>query len=136
MKTSRSTVRSRAVGGEELAEKVRAISLEIYRRAAAYAEPRGIILADTKFEFGLVGKEFDLDWSRPCPGLSLRFWPADGYLPGRAQPSYDKQYVRDYLERIGWNKQPPGPQLPPEVVAATREKYREAYWQLTGYELS
>jgi phosphoribosylaminoimidazole-succinocarboxamide synthase len=122
------------VGGE-LAEKVRSISLEIYRRAAAYAEPRGIILADTKFEFGLVGKE--LIWiDEALTPDSSRFWPADGYEPGRAQPSYDKQYVRDYLERIGWNKQPPGPDLPPDVVAATREKYREAYWQLTGHELS
>jgi phosphoribosylaminoimidazole-succinocarboxamide synthase len=121
--------------GAELAEKVRAISLEIYRRAAAYAEPRGIILADTKFEFGLVEKE--LIWiDEALTPDSSRFWPADGYLPGRAQPSYDKQYVRDYLERIGWNKQPPGPDLPPDVVAATREKYREAYRQLTGHELS
>ncbi len=123
-----------ALIGKELAEKVRAVSLEIYRRAAAYAEPRGIILADTKFEFGVVGKE--LIWiDEALTPDSSRFWPADGYQPGRAQPSYDKQYVRDYLERIGWNKQPPGPDLPPDVVAATREKYREAYWQLTGYEL-
>ena len=121
--------------GGELAEKVRSISLEIYRRAAAYAEPRGIILADTKFEFGLVGKE--LIWiDEALTPDSSRFWPANGYQPGRAQPSYDKQYVRDYLERIGWNKQPPGPDLPLDVVAATREKYREAYRQLTGHELS
>jgi phosphoribosylaminoimidazole-succinocarboxamide synthase len=121
--------------GAELAEKVRAVSLEIYRRAAAYAEPRGIILADTKFEFGLIGDE--LIWiDEALTPDSSRFWPADGYQPGRAQPSYDKQYVRDYLERIGWNKQPPGPDLPPDVVAATREKYREAYRQLTGQELS
>jgi phosphoribosylaminoimidazole-succinocarboxamide synthase len=121
--------------GAELAEKVRIISLEIYRRAAAYAEPRGIILADTKFEFGLIGNE--LIWiDEALTPDSSRFWPADGYQPGRAQPSYDKQYVRDYLERIGWNKQPPGPDLPYDVVAATREKYREAYRQLTGQELS
>jgi phosphoribosylaminoimidazole-succinocarboxamide synthase len=132
--------------GAELAEKVRAISLEIYRRAAAYAEPRGIILADTKFEFGLIGG--DGSGVRLGPGAELiwfdealtpdssRFWPAADYEPGRAQPSYDKQFVRDYLERIGWNKQPPGPDLPPEVVAATREKYREAYEQLTGHELN
>jgi phosphoribosylaminoimidazole-succinocarboxamide synthase len=121
--------------GPELAEKVRAISLEIYRRAAAYAEPRGIILADTKFEFGLLGNE--LIWiDEALTPDSSRFWPAEGYQPGRAQPSYDKQYVRDYLERIGWNKQPPGPNLPADVVAATREKYREAYRQLTGHELS
>lgn len=132
--------------GGELAEKVRSISLEIYRRAVAYAEPRGIILADTKFEFGLIGKEGSGTSSGPGDVLiwidealtpdSSRFWPADGYQPGRAQPSYDKQYVRDYLERIGWNKQAPGPELPADVVAATREKYREAYTQLTGHELS
>jgi phosphoribosylaminoimidazole-succinocarboxamide synthase len=120
--------------GAELAERVRAVSLEIYRRAVAYAEPRGIILADTKFEFGLIGNE--LIWiDEALTPDSSRFWPADGYQAGRAQPSYDKQYVRDYLERIGWNKQPPGPALPSEVVAATRDKYREAYRQLTGHEL-
>jgi phosphoribosylaminoimidazole-succinocarboxamide synthase len=120
--------------GAGLAERVRAVSLEIYRRAAAYAEPRGIILADTKFEFGLVGDE--LIWiDEALTPDSSRFWPADVYQPGRAQPSYDKQFVRDYLERIGWQKQPPGPDLPPEVVAATSEKYREAYRQLTGHVL-
>jgi phosphoribosylaminoimidazole-succinocarboxamide synthase len=120
--------------GGELAERVRAVSLEIYRRAAAYAEPRGIILADTKFEFGLVGDQ--LIWiDEALTPDSSRFWPAEGYQPGRAQPSFDKQYVRDYLERIGWNKQPPGPELPAEVVQATRAKYREAYRQLTGHEL-
>jgi phosphoribosylaminoimidazole-succinocarboxamide synthase len=120
--------------GGELAERVRGVSLDIYRRAAAYAEPRGIILADTKFEFGLVGDQ--LIWiDEALTPDSSRFWPADGYQLGRAQPSFDKQYVRDYLERIGWNKQPPGPELPPEVVEATRAKYREAYRQLTGQEL-
>lgn len=137
------------VGGE-LAERVRAVSLDIYRRAVAYAEPRGIILADTKFEFGTiapndggVGRGDDradnkdqLIWiDEALTPDSSRFWPADGYQPGRAQPSYDKQYVRDHLERIGWNKQSPGPELPPDVVAATRDKYREAYRQLTGHEL-
>ena len=123
--------------GGELAERVRAVSLEIYRRAAAYAEPRGIILADTKFEFGLSQSERELIWiDEALTPDSSRFWPADGYGPGRAQPSFDKQYVRDYLERIGWNKQAPGPELPPEVVAATRLKYREAYRQLAGHELS
>ena len=120
--------------GGEVAEHVRAVSLEIYRRAAGYAEPRGIILADTKFEFGLAGGQ--LIWiDEALTPDSSRFWPADGYQPGRAQPSFDKQYVRDYLERIGWNKQPPGPELPPEVVEATRARYREAYRQLTGHEL-
>ena len=123
--------------GGELAERVRAISLEIYRRAAAYAEPRGIILADTKFEFGLSEPERQLIWiDEALTPDSSRFWPADSYRPGRAQPSFDKQYVRDYLERIGWDKQPPGPELPPEVVTATRSKYREAYRQLAGHELS
>jgi phosphoribosylaminoimidazole-succinocarboxamide synthase len=131
--------------GGELAEKVRSISMEIYRRAAAYAEPRGIILADTKFEFGLAGDNGSGRYAEPRGTLiwidealtpdSSRFWPADGYQPGCAQPSFDKQYVRDYLERIGWNKQPPGPELPPEVVGATRARYREAFRQLTGHEL-
>ena len=121
------------VGGG-LAERVRAVSLEIYRRAAAYAEPRGIIVADTKFEFGLDGDQ--LIWiDEALTPDSSRFWPAAGYQPGHAQPSFDKQYVRDYLERIGWNKQPPGPKLPLDVVAATRAKYREAYRLLTGHEL-
>ncbi len=124
-----------ALLGGPLAERVRAVSLEIYRQAAAYAEPRGIILADTKFEFGLIGDE--LIWiDEALTPDSSRFWPAEGYQPGRSQPSYDKQFVRDYLERIGWNKQPPGPELPPEVVAATRAKYREAYRQLAGRELA
>lgn len=120
--------------GVALAERIRAISLEIYRRAAGFAEPRGILLADTKFEFGLVGEE--LVWiDEALTPDSSRFWPAEGYQPGRSQPSYDKQFVRDYLERIGWSKQPPGPALPPDVVAATRAKYREAYRQLVGREL-
>jgi phosphoribosylaminoimidazole-succinocarboxamide synthase len=121
------------IGGAR-AEQLRAISLELYRRAVAYAEPRGILLADTKFEFGLIGDE--LIWiDEALTPDSSRFWPAAGYAPGRAQPSFDKQYVRDYLERIGWNKQPPGPELPPDVVAATQSKYREAYRLLTGNEL-
>lgn len=121
------------VGGK-MAERVRDVSLEIYRRGAALAEPRGIILADTKFEFGLLGGE--LLWiDEALTPDSSRFWPAGQYKPGGPQPSFDKQYVRDYLERIGWNKQPPGPELPEEVVAATRAKYREAYRILTGRDL-
>jgi phosphoribosylaminoimidazole-succinocarboxamide synthase len=120
--------------GKELAERVRAISLEIYRRASAYAEPRGILLADTKFEFGLVHN--DLIWiDEALTPDSSRFWPAAQYKPGGPQPSFDKQFVRDYLERIQWSKTPPGPELPPEVVAATRAKYREAYRILAGREL-
>ena len=122
------------IGGER-AEQIRDISLEIYRRAAAYAEPRGILLADTKFEFGLIGDE--LIWiDEALTPDSSRFWPASGYIPGRPQPSFDKQYVRDYLETIGWNKQPPGPELPQKAVDATRAKYREAYRLLTGRELA
>lgn len=120
--------------GAPLAERVRAVSLEIYRRAAAYAEPRGIILADTKFEFGLLGDE--LIWiDEALTPDSSRFWPAASYKPGGPQPSFDKQYVRDYLEQIGWSKRPPGPELPPDVVAATRAKYREAHRLLVGREL-
>jgi phosphoribosylaminoimidazole-succinocarboxamide synthase len=121
------------VGGDQ-ADQLRSISLQIYRRAAAYAEPRGILIADTKFEFGLVGDE--LIWiDEALTPDSSRFWPARGYQPGCSQPSFDKQYVRDYLESIGWNKQPPGPQLPPDVVERTRAKYREAYRMLAGLEL-
>ena len=121
------------IGGPR-AEQLRAVSLEIYRRAAAYAEPRGILLADTKFEFGLIGD--DLIWiDEALTPDSSRFWPAAGYAPGQPQPSFDKQYVRDYLEQIGWNKLPPGPELPGNVVAGTQSKYREAYRLLTGHEL-
>ncbi len=120
--------------GKELAEKVRAVSLEIYRRAADYAEPRGVILADTKFEFGLLGN--GLIWiDEALTPDSSRFWAAAQYNPGGPQPSFDKQFVRDYLERIRWPKTPPGPELPAEVVAATRAKYREAFRLLAGREL-
>jgi phosphoribosylaminoimidazole-succinocarboxamide synthase len=120
--------------GKELAEKVRYISLELYRRAAAYSEPRGIILADTKFEFGLLDNE--LIWiDEALTPDSSRFWPAAHYSPGGPQASFDKQFVRDYLERMQWPKAPPGPELPPEVVEATRAKYREAYRVLAGHEL-
>jgi phosphoribosylaminoimidazole-succinocarboxamide synthase len=120
--------------GKGLAEKVRAVSLEIYRRAAAYAEPRRVILADTKFEFGLLNNEVIWIDEALTPDSS-RFWPAAQYNPGGPQPSFDKQFVRDYLERIQWPKTPPGPELPPEVVAATRAKYREAYRILAGRKL-
>ena len=124
-----------ALIGKELAEKVRAVSLEIYRRAAAYAEPRGVILADTKFEFGLLNN--GLIWiDEALTPDSSRFWPAAQYNPGASQPSFDKQFVRDYLERIHWPKTPPGPELPAEVVAATRAKYREAFRILAGRELN
>jgi len=120
--------------GNECARAVRDVSLEIYRRAATYAEPRGILLADTKFEFGLLKDE--LIWiDEALTPDSSRFWPAMQYEPGGPQASFDKQFVRDYLESIDWPKTPPGPELPPEVVAATRGKYREAYRILTGREL-
>jgi phosphoribosylaminoimidazole-succinocarboxamide synthase len=126
--------RAAALIGDERARQVRDVSLEIYRRAAAYAEPRGILLADTKFEFGLLGDE--LIWiDEALTPDSSRFWPAAQYQPGGPQPSFDKQFVRDYLESIHWPKTPPGPELPPEVVSATRGKYREAYRILTGREL-
>ena len=120
--------------GNGLADKVRAVSLEIYRRAASYAEPRGVLVADTKFEFGLLND--DLIWiDEALTPDSSRFWPAAQYQPGGPQPSFDKQFVRDYLERIQWPKTPPGPELPPEAVAATRARYREAYRLLAGREL-
>ena len=120
--------------GHELAARLRDITLEVYRRASEFAAERGIIIADTKLEFGLDNGE--LVWiDEALTPDSSRFWPADSYEPGKAQPSFDKQYVRDYLERIGWNKQPPAPALPADVVNATRAKYREAYKRLTGHEL-
>ena len=121
--------------GLPLAEKLRDTSLTLYRRAVEHAAARGIIIADTKFEFGLLGKE--LIWiDEALTPDSSRFWPADEYEPGKAQPSFDKQYVRDYLERIGWNKLPPGPELPADVVTGTTNKYRESYQRITGHALS
>lgn len=120
--------------GEELASRLRDITLEVYRRASDFAAERGIIIADTKLEFGIDHGE--LVWiDEALTPDSSRFWPADSYGPGKPQPSFDKQYVRDYLERIGWAKQPPAPALPADVVSATRAKYREAYKRLTGHEL-
>ncbi len=120
--------------GRKLAERLRDTSLEIYKRAVEHASARGIIIADTKFEFGLEGDQ--LIWiDEALTPDSSRFWPASEYQPGRSQPSFDKQYVRDYLEKIGWNKQPPAPPLPPEVVKATTAKYREAYERITGHAL-
>jgi len=120
--------------GQELSQKLRDVTLKIYTKAADYARTKGIIIADTKFEFGITSKGITLADEVLTPDSS-RFWPADKYQPGRAQDSYDKQYVRDYLEEIRWNKQPPAPALPPEVARKTSEKYLEAYHQLTGREL-
>jgi len=123
-----------ALIGKDLVERIRDISLDIYVRAAKHAEPRGIILADTKFEFGLLNGQ--LLWiDEALTPDSSRFWSAALYSPGGAQPSFDKQFVRDYLERMRWPKTPPGPELPPEIVAATRAKYREAFRILAGHEL-
>jgi len=117
--------------GEKIARKVRDVSIRLYTAAAELARTRGVIIADTKFEFGLVGDELILIDEVLTPDSS-RFWPAEGYKPGRTQPSFDKQYVRDYLESIGWNKQPPAPELPAHVVESTLLKYREALYRLTG----
>ena len=113
---------------------MRDISLKVYRKAATYAADRGIIIADTKFEFGRTAKGLVLAEEVLTPDSS-RFWPADRYRPGQAQESFDKQYVRDYLEQIRWNKQPPAPALPPEVAQRTSDKYVEAYRRLSGREL-
>lgn len=121
--------------GEELSRQLRDATLKIYTKAADYARTRGIIIADTKFEFGMTGKGITLADEVLTPDSS-RFWPADKYQPGATQESYDKQFVRDYLEEIRWNKQPPAPALPPEVARRTSEKYVEAYEQLTGLKLN
>jgi phosphoribosylaminoimidazole-succinocarboxamide synthase len=125
---------ARTVGGQ-LAEELRARTLRIYQKASEYARSRGLILADTKFEFGLLGEELQLIDEVLTPDSS-RFWGVDDYQPGRGQPAFDKQFVRDYLESSGWNKQPPAPALPAEVVQATRQRYLQAYKRLTGKELS
>jgi len=120
--------------GEDIANQARDASLKIYNYARDYARKRGIIIADTKFEFGLFNGELILIDEVLTPDSS-RFWPADQYQPGKGQPSYDKQFVRDYLETLVWNKTPPAPPLPAEVVAKTQAKYLEAYERLTGKPL-
>lgn len=120
--------------GADIAEKARAASMKIYHFARDYARQRGIIIADTKFEFGLLDGKLILIDEVLTPDSS-RFWPADQYAPGKSQPSFDKQFVRDYLETLDWNKTPPGPMLPAEVVAKTTAKYLEAYEKLTGKKL-
>jgi phosphoribosylaminoimidazole-succinocarboxamide synthase len=120
--------------GDALADRLRGLTLEVYSRAAKYAETRGIIIADTKFEFGFIGEQLVLADEVLTPDSS-RFWPRASYQLGGPQASYDKQYVRDYLESIHWNKQPPAPALPSDVVEHTSEKYREAYRVLTGKPL-
>jgi phosphoribosylaminoimidazole-succinocarboxamide synthase len=132
--------------GKRVLDRVRDLTLRLYAEGAAHAESCGIIVADTKFEFGLLPLDESGGDGRPVEDRiilidevltpdSSRFWPGDSYHPGGAQPSFDKQFVRDYLERIRWNKQPPVPSLPDDVVAKTREKYVEAFRRLTGREL-
>ena len=121
--------------GAELIARLRDLTLELYAHGAAHAEQRGIIVADTKFEFGLAangGRDEIVLIDEALTPDSSRFWPRDRYAPGRGQASFDKQYVRDYLDEIQWNRQPPAPELPPDVVERTRNKYREAYRLLTG----
>ena len=123
------------IGDLHLMEELRRISIEIYRRAADHAAERGVIVADTKFEFGSSpGAEIVLGDEVLTPDSS-RFWPSDEYEPGHSQPSFDKQYVRDYSDSVGWDHTPPGPELPDEVVQNTRAKYVEAYEQITGRNL-
>jgi phosphoribosylaminoimidazole-succinocarboxamide synthase len=118
----------------EQSRRLRDVSLQLYTKAAEYARQKGIIIADTKFEFGITPEGITLADEVLTPDSS-RFWPADKYQPGKAQDSFDKQYVRDYLEEIRWNKQPPAPSLPQEVAGKTSEKYVEAYSRLTGRKL-
>ena len=125
----------RLIGADTIA-RLRALTLSLYAFGAAHAESRGIILADTKFEFGLTPSGDIILIDEVMTPDSSRYWPKDQYEPGRGQPSFDKQFVRDYLEQIRWNKQPPVPSLPDEVVARTREKYIEAFTRLSGKELA
>lgn len=123
-----------AMIGKNTAAALRDQSIAVYSRAREYGESRGVMIADTKFEWGVYGGEIILIDEVLTPDSS-RFWPTDGYVPGHPQPSYDKQYVRDYLEHTGWNKMPPPPHLPSEVIARTVEKYHEAYQRLAGRSL-
>jgi phosphoribosylaminoimidazole-succinocarboxamide synthase len=127
--------RTAEIVGADLAAQLRDLTLAIYSTASAYALTRGILLADTKFEFGFLGDQLILGDEVLTPDSS-RFWPADLYQPGGAQPSFDKQFVRDYLETLTWDKRPPAPELPAEIVRKTQEKYLEAYSRLTGRSLT
>jgi phosphoribosylaminoimidazole-succinocarboxamide synthase len=121
--------------GIDLTSRLRDLTLALYAHGAAHAESQGIILADTKFEFGLTDSGEIILIDEVLTPDSSRYWPRDQYKPGGAQPSFDKQFVRDYLEEIRWNKQPPVPSLPDDVVLKTRDKYLEAYRRITGHEL-
>jgi phosphoribosylaminoimidazole-succinocarboxamide synthase len=129
-----SEARAGELVGRDLVTRLRRLTLDIYERGVEHASERGIIIADTKFEFGMAGGTLMLIDEVLTPDSS-RFWPKDQYTPGRPQPSFDKQFVRDHLEAIGWNKQPPAPSLPDDVVQKTRDKYLEAYRRITGREL-
>jgi phosphoribosylaminoimidazole-succinocarboxamide synthase len=120
--------------GKDIATKLKDTSIVLYKKASKYAESKGIIIADTKFEFGKVGDEIILIDEVLTPDSS-RFWPKDEYLPGKSQPSFDKQFVRDYLQTLNWDKRPPGPELPEEIVNKTTEKYLRALKMITGEEL-
>ena len=122
--------------GKEMAEKVREVSIRLYKEASEYAATKGIIIADTKFEFGTDAKGNLVLIDEVLTADSSRFWPADSYKVGISPPSFDKQYVRDYLETLDWDKTPPAPKLPPEVIAKTSQKYREALERLTGRKLA
>jgi phosphoribosylaminoimidazole-succinocarboxamide synthase len=126
---------ARELIGDDLYERLRALSIDIYRRAADHAGSKGVILADTKFEFGFAGDELLLIDEVLTPDSS-RYWPADSWTPGRDVPSFDKQYVRDWLDQSGWDHSPPAPQLPTEVIAGTRGRYVEAYERITGSSFS
>ena len=127
--------RAAQIIGHELAEQVRDLSLRIYNRALEYALEKGIIICDTKFEFGMEGSRLLLIDEVLTPDSS-RFWPADEFEPGKSQPSFDKQFIRDYLETLDWDKAPPGPELPSSIVEATSQRYLEAYRLLTGKNLA
>lgn len=120
--------------GQDNIQRLKDLTLSIYSRAVEYASKRGIIICDTKFEFGIIDGQISIVDEMLTPDSS-RFWPADQYTPGKPQPSFDKQFVRDYLEKIGWNKQPPAPELPSDIVTATSAKYIEALRVLTGRDL-
>jgi len=122
--------------GKPMAEKVRDVAIRLYKEASDYAATKGIIIADTKFEFGLDPQGNLVLIDEVLTADSSRFWPADSYQVGISPPSYDKQFVRDYLETLDWNKTPPAPKLPPEVIAKTSQKYREALERLTGRKLA
>ena len=130
-----STARAAEILGKDIAAQIESIALALFKEGRAWAESRGIIIADTKFEFGMVDGELTLIDEVLTPDSS-RFWPAEGYKAGQSQPSFDKQYLRDWLSAQPWDKTPPPPALPKEVVEATQNKYLEAYRILTGSELA